>query len=191
MIRNKDRRDSDPELNKSLPLIPQIIASELKEAATLVKPLKEKGYTQIDINIGCPFPLIARKKKGSGILPFPEKVKEVLQIVTEEPDISFSVKMRLGQESADESIRLLSLLNELPLRQITLHPRLGIQQYKGETDMENFSRFYERCTIPLIYNGDLHTLEDIVAVTSCFPGISGIMTGRGLLANPALALEYQ
>ncbi|MCD8166676.1 MAG: tRNA-dihydrouridine synthase family protein [Bacteroides sp.] len=191
VIRNKDQKESDPELNHSLSLIPQILASELKEAATLVKFLKEKGYTQIDINMGCPFPLIARKKKGSGILPFPEKVREVLQIVAEEPDISFSVKMRLGQESAEESLRLLPLLNELPLRRITLHPRLGIQQYKGETDIESFSRFYEACHLSLLYNGDLHTIEDITTITERFPGLAGVMIGRGLLANPALALEYQ
>lgn len=151
----------------------------------------EKGYQEVDINLGCPFPLLAKRHNGSGILPYPEEVKALLSIVTRYPQISFSVKMRLGWEQPDECLALAPILNDLPLRQITMHPRLGKQGYKGEVDLQGFSAFREVCRLPLVYNGDIHNLEDIQRISAQFPSLAGIMIGRGLLANPALALEYK
>ena len=64
-----------------------------------------------------------------------------------------------------------------------------MQEYKGETDKEAFEAFYKGSEHPLYYNGDILTLEDIQAVTERFPRLEGVMIGRGLLANPALAQE--
>lgn len=94
-------------------------------------------------------------------------------------------------QSANESLNLLPILNDTPLKHITVHPRLGIQQYKGEVDPEGFKRFYEKCNHPIIYNGDIKSIEDISGIHQLYPQLSGIMIGRGLLANPALALEYK
>ncbi len=121
---------------------------------------------------------------------YKEEAESLLRTIEEFPDISFSVKMRLGWECADESFVLLSLLNKLPLKHITLHPRLGIQQYKGAIDWDGFSRFYEECKLPLYYNGDLVGLEDIRGIKERFPGLAGLMLGRGLLASPWLATEF-
>lgn len=152
----------------------------------------EKGYRETDINLGCPFPMLARRHNGSGMLPYPEEVKALLsEAIDRHPDIRFSVKLRLGWEQAEECLALLPLFNELPLAHIILHPRLGKQQYKGEVDLEGFEAFYKECTHPLFYNGDLHTANDIRSITTRFPRLAGIVIGRGLLANPALALEYK
>ena len=62
---------------------------------------------------------------------------------------------------------------------------------KGEVDLNGFEAFYHGCDKPLLYNGDLHTIEDIQTVTERFPRLAGVVIGRGLLANPALAWEYQ
>lgn len=83
------------------------------------------------------------------------------------------------------------LLNAAPLTEIIVHPRLGIQQYKGEVNMEGFTAFYEACRHPVIYNGDILTIEDIRCITEKFPKLTGVMIGRGLLANPALGWEYK
>ncbi len=96
----------------------------------------------------------------------------------------------MGWECADEWRPLLPLLNAAPLRRIVLHPRIGKQQYKGEVDLAAFTAFYEECAHPLVYNGDLLTVEDIRKVDEEFPRLEGVMLGRGLLANPALAWEY-
>lgn len=189
-FRRKDLRDIEPDHNQVPHLVPQLLASEMDKAEAILALFIEKGYKEVDINMGCPFPLLAKRHNGSGILPYPEEMAALLSIVERHPEISFSVKMRLGWEQAGECLNLLPLLNELPLKHITLHPRLGKQQYKGTVDMQGFTAFYENCRIPLIHNGDLMSVEDIEGITTCFPRLAGIMIGRGLLANPALAYEY-
>ena len=100
------------------------------------------------------------------------------------------MKMRLGWEEPSEALRLLPLLESLPLRQITLHARLGKQQYKGCVDMESFGRFYDACPIPLVYNGDLTTVEEMVAVEREFPRLSGLMVGRGLISKTTTEKDW-
>lgn len=191
-IRRKDIRDVDPENNQDLHLIPQLIASESDKLEQIMALFIEKGYEKADINLGCPFPVLAKRHNGAGILPYPEEVKVLLMNAIEKyPDIKFSVKLRLGWDNPEECLALLPLFNELPLTHIILHPRLGKQQYKGEVDLNAFEAFYKGCNKPLLYNGDLLTLEDIQSVSARFPKLAGLVIGRGLLANPALALEYQ
>ena len=188
-FRRKDLRDIDFENNRGVPVVPQAIASESDELRRIVDCMASLGYTRVDINLGCPFPILAYRHKGSGILPFPDEVERLLRPLESYDSLEFSVKMRLGWEEPSEALRLLPLLESLPLRQITLHARLGKQQYKGCVDMESFGRFYDACPIPLVYNGDLTTVEEMVAVEREFPRLSGLMVGRGLLAKPWLAEE--
>ena len=191
-FRRKDVRELDADNNRGVNLTPQLIASTPEKILRILALFIEKGYKNVDINLGCPFPTLAKRHNGAGLLPYPDEVKALLMAAIEaHPEIQFSVKMRLGWEDANECMALLPLLNSLPLSHITMHPRLGKQQYKGEVDLEAFQRFYAECEKPLIYNGDLLTLDDIDTISNRFPRLSGLMIGRGLLANPALALEYQ
>ena len=105
--------------------------------------------------------------------------------------IKFSVKMRLGQNTPDEAFALLPILNDAPLAHITLHPRLGKQQYKGAVDFTSFARFYDECHHPLVYNGDITSVSQIRKMESGYPKLAGIMIGRGMLARPSLAAEYK
>lgn len=190
-FRRKELRDIDPQNNTTPRLIPQLIASTPDEMKRITDLFIEQEYREIDINMGCPFPLIANRHKGSGILPYPDEAKALLEAIHHYPDVRFSIKMRLGWESKEESMELLPFLNELPLSHITLHPRLGKQQYKGVVDLNGFTTFYENCKLPIIYNGDIETAGDIQRIASLYPKLAGVMIGRGLLANPALALEYK
>lgn len=189
-FRRKELRDIDPQNNTVPKLIPQLIASTSDEMKRITDLFIDYGYQEIDINMGCPFPPIAHKHKGSGILPYPDEAKSLLETIYQYPSVRFSIKMRLGWESKEESMILLPFLNELPLSHITLHPRIGKQQYKGTVDMDGFTAFYENCTKPIIYNGNIETTEDMHRIVLQYPKLSGVMLGRGLLANPALALEY-
>lgn len=189
-FRNKELRDVAPENNREVPVVPQLIAASPDELRRITLFLKEKGYGRVDINMGCPFPMQARLHRGAGILSYASEATALLDTIHEFPEISFSVKLRLGWEKADESLSLLTVLNDLPLTHITLHPRVGVQQYKGSVDMDAFSCFYDKCSHPLFYNGDLNTVEDIRSITERFPELKGVMLGRGLLAHPWLATEY-
>lgn len=191
-FRRKDVRELDADNNRGVNLTPQLIASTPEKILRILALFIEKGYKNVDINLGCPFPTLAKRHNGAGLLPYPDEVKALLMAAFEaHPEIQFSVKMRLGWEDANECMALLPLLNSLPLSHITMHPRLGKQQYKGEVDLEAFQRFYAECEKPLIYNGDVLTVDDIENISNRFPRLSGLMIGRGLLANPALAIEYQ
>ena len=190
-FRHRDVRGIEPGNNQVPHLIPQLIAPTAEKAEKILSLFIEKGYKEADINMGCPFPILAKRHNGSGILPYPEEVQALLSLITKYPQISFSIKMRLGWEDPEECLKLAPIINELPLRQVVMHPRLGKQQYKGEVDLKAFEAFQHVCKHPLIYNGDINHIEDIHRIQEQFPGLAGMMIGRGLLANPALAWEYQ
>lgn len=190
-IRSKDIRDVECKNNTVQYLVPQIIAATPQEMRPLIALLENEGYTEIDINMGCSFPLQARKKHGAGILPHPAMVAELLSALNDYPSMRFSVKMRLGWADKAEWRALLPILNDTPLTHITMHPRLGCEQYRRLADVEEFAVFAAECRHPLVYNGDILTLQDIEQCEARFPTLHGIMIGRGLLANPALGLEYK
>ena len=189
-VRSKDMRDIRPEFNEGVPVVPQIIVKSMKEFDYLVDIVEEKGYTRIDLNMGCPFPMQAKHGRGSGLLAHVDIVEEMAKAISDKKELSFSVKMRFGWEDKDEWRPVLKLLNDTPLHQIAIHPRIGTQQYKGTVDMEAFREFAALCKHPLVYNGDVTTLAQIQKLEAEFPQLAGIMIGRGLLARPSLAAEY-
>ena len=120
-IRRKDIRDINPENNRNIHLIPQLIAPQPSTLEQIVSLFIEHNYQEADINLGCPFPMLAKRHNGAGMLPYPEEIKELLTAATEKyPQIRFSVKLRLGWENANECLALLPLLNTLPLSHIIL-----------------------------------------------------------------------
>ena len=185
-LRPKDRRDVDPAGNAGVPTVPQVIARDRDEFARLCDVLQGLGWGRIDLNMGCPFPMQVKAGRGSGLLQHPDNVEAIAEEMRLRPEVTFSVKMRLGQESEEEGLRLLPILNTMPLVHITLHPRLGRQQYKGTPDREAFSRFYEACVHPMLYNGDILSRQEVDDLLARFPGLKGVMLGRGLLARPWL-----
>lgn len=192
-IRKKDLREALPEQNRGVNIIPQVIAADAAEFEALARKLIELGHRHVNVNMCCPFPLQTRLGRGSGLLPRVEQVRELLlslKSLHDETGAEFSVKMRLGQNAADECMALLPLLNEAPLSYVIMHPRLGCQQYKGELDYDAFDRFLQGCKHPMIFNGMLTTVEEIQQLEQRYPQLVGVMIGRGLLSRPTLAAEY-
>lgn len=190
-FRKKEVNDIASVANRAVPVVPQMIAATPEEFRRIARLFEQEGYRRVDINLGCPFPKQVRMHRGAGLLPYKEECMALLRTAEEFPAIRFSVKMRLGWEDPGEALALLPFLHSLPLEHITLHPRLGIQQYKGLIDGDGLLRFMENCRLPLYYNGDIRTPEDIGSVTTRFPSLAGVMIGRGLLARPWLAYEYR
>ncbi|MDO5570318.1 MAG: tRNA-dihydrouridine synthase family protein [Bacteroidales bacterium] len=189
--RPREIRDINPENNTVEHLIPQLIASTGEELKKISALFIEKGYKEADINMGCPFPMIARRHKGSGILAHHDEVKALLDTVNVIPELRFSLKIRLGWDSPEEAINLISLINDSNISHLCVHARLGKQQYGGETDLDSFEKIYNASSHPLFYNGDVKTIEDIDNIFNRFPNLKGVTIGRGLLSNPALAMEYK
>lgn len=189
--RQRDIRDITPANNEGINIVPQIICRDTDEFHTLVNAVITTGHSHIDINMGCPFPPQARKGRGAGMLAQPQAVSEIINAIDKYPQLTFSIKMRLGLDNPQQAIDLLPTLNQARLTHITMHPRIGTQQYKGSVDMQSFAQFLQGCEKPVIYNGDITTPEQIDFISKQYPNIHGIMIGRGLLARPSLALEYQ
>ena len=189
--RRKDMRDIDFGRNASVPTVPQVIARDREEFARLCDAVQTAGWSRIDLNLGCPFPMQVKAGRGCGLMPFVERVGEIAEEMHRRKEVVFSVKMRIGQETEEEGLRLLPVINEMPLLHVVLHPRLGRQQYKGVPDKEAFSHFFEGCRHPMVYNGDVVSLEQVKALTGAFSGLKGVMVGRGLLARPWLFSEKE
>lgn len=191
-VRKQDAKDISTERNTTLSsklLTPQILPGDENEMLQLIDFCQQNGYNKIDINFGCPFPMIAKHHKGCGILPYPDEVKKILDIINKREDISFSIKMRLGMLDNTEWENIASTLNNTRLSHITIHPRIGSQQYKGDVDMESFSKFYTTIKLPIVYNGNIEDSSQANQIVGKHPNLYGIMLGRGLLRNPFLASE--
>ena len=204
--REKDLRDLEcagvAERNRTdYKVIPQIIANCVQEFKTLAEAVLQKGFTEIDFNMGCPFPMQVNRHRGAGLLINVQAVQEIMDEIKRmsgsatnangTAPVKFSVKMRLGQNSPDEAFALLPILNDTPLAHITIHPRLGKQQYKGAIDFNSFEKFYNECKHPLVYNGDITSVSQICEMERKYPKLAALMIGRGLLAHPNLAAEYK
>lgn len=189
--RPRDMRDVTSPLNANHRLIPQIIFRDAAEFRLLVSTLRESGHDRVDLNLGCPFVPQVRKGRGSGMLQSPDRLHEIAEIMAGDyPDIGFSVKMRLGVSDPAEWLRLMPLINAMPLTHLTVHPRTAAEQYSGPLHPDEFARIADSCAHPLIFNGDITTPEMIDDLRRRFPSLAGVMIGRGLLSRPSIFSEW-
>ena len=173
----------------SIPVIPQILGKEPDEFVALGNRLYELGYSELNWNMGCPMRKVAAKHRGSGILPYPDEVRSILDNVLPQLKPHLSVKVRLGLKSTDDIFRLIPVLNDYPLASVTVHPRLGRQQYNGHPDLDTFARVLPMLKAPVVYNGDIVTGADARGIRERFPGVADLMVGRGVLYRPTLPLD--
>ncbi|MBC8208236.1 MAG: tRNA-dihydrouridine synthase family protein [Desulfobulbaceae bacterium] len=184
-------RDVLPEANRSLGITPQILHTEAEGFLTLARRLTDLGYQEINWNLGCPAPMVTRKKRGSGLLPYPDEILAFLDQVIPRLQVRLSIKTRLGLEQNTELQDLLPRLDDYPLTGITIHARLGRQLYKGQCDLETFERCLALSRHPITYNGDITSRAIFHDMHQRFPGIQSWMIGRGLISNPFLAQEIR
>lgn len=178
-----------PENNKnSIPLIPQILGREPEEFVYLANILTDLGYTEVNWNIGCPMRAVTGKHRGSGILPYPDEVRQVLDAVVPHLRCKLSIKTRLGLHSKEEIFQLVAVFNDYPLASLTIHPRTGKQQYGGQPDLAAFGQVLPLLKAPVIYNGDICTAADALHIRTHFPTVADLMVGRGVLYHPTLPL---
>lgn len=181
-----------PERNRgSIPVIPQILGKEPEEFVELANRLYDIGYTEVNWNMGCPMRKVAAKHRGSGLLPHPDEVEAILDTVVPRIKPRLSVKMRLGLKQKEEIFALVPLLNQYPLASVTIHPRLGRQQYTGVPDLETFAQVLPLIKHPVIYNGDICSAADARRICERFPQVADLMVGRGVLYRPTLPLEIE
>ena len=183
--------DIIPGSDDEIETIPQLLYNNAEDFINLGKRLEDLGYTHINWNLGCPSPMVANKKRGSGLLPYDDRIVEMLEEITSELDAAISLKMRLGFIHSDEIRRLLPRLDQFDLKEIIIHPRLGKQLYRGYADRETFAECRYLTSHSLVYNGDIVKKEDFDHLCTAFSDINRWMIGRGALADPFLMADIK
>lgn len=179
-------RDIDPKNNDICRLIPQIIGNNPLEIRLLATKMCELGYRSINLNLGCPHTPVTRKKRGSGLLPYPDMIKSILDILLPSLNCSISVKLRLGLHNENEIDKVIPVLNDFPLSEIIIHPRTGAQMYEGTINQDAFQRCLELSKHVVVFNGDIFSYDDFKEKCTRFPQIDRWMLGRGIIKNPFL-----
>ncbi len=185
-IKPSHLQDLAPEENRAMPVVPQILSNHPDEFICLANTLFDLGYREVNWNLGCPFPMVAKKMRGSGLLPHPDTIDRILDKTLHGFCGDLSIKTRLGRFSAAEMDRLIPVFNRYPLARVIVHPRTGVQMYTGDVDLDAFDVCLTRISHPVVYNGDINDLAMFQMLESRFASVSGWMIGRGLIANPFL-----
>lgn len=184
-------RDVLPERNKGIPLVPQVLGNNAVEMQRVIDHLNELGYSHINWNLGCPYPMVTKKQMGAGLLPHPLVVDRVLSELFKNSALQLSVKMRLGLTTYDDWKALVPVLNSYPLNEVIIHGRAASQMYNGDVKKDVFLNMTTQLIHPACYNGNINSLDDFQSLTACMPHNSRWMIGRGLIANPLLINEIR
>ena len=190
-ITNKTLKDVLKENNKNVCLKVQVLTNISNAFNTLAKKVREIGYDEININLGCPANTVAGKGRGSGFLRYPEKLDEFLYNIYSQNDMKISVKTRLGFEDPSEIYTILDIYNKYPCCELIVHPRVRAEFYKGYPHMDMFDYTYNNSAAKVCYNGNIFTNEDYVKISEKYTNLSGVMIGRGAIANPGIFREIR
>ena len=188
-LKTKELRDVLPENNKGINLVPQILTNDSEGFISTARKLKQLGYNEINLNLGCPSGTVVGKKRGSGFLAHREEFDKFLEEIFKIDDIKISIKTRLGMDKPEEFYELIKIYNKYPMEELIIHPRTRQDFYGNKPNLEVFKDAISLSKNPVCYNGDIFTLEDHNKLVEEFKEVDKIMLGRGILANPALMNE--
>lgn len=183
---HRELQEIMPEHNEGMQVVPQLLTCRSEDFIWAARELKQMGYEEINLNLGCPSGTVVSKRKGSGFLAYPKELDEFLARIFDELDMKISIKTRIGKERPEEFSELLSIFNRYPISELIIHPRVQKEFYKGTPHMDVFAAALRDSRNPVCYNGDLFTCSDVQRLQESFPQVQTIMLGRGLIANPAL-----
>ena len=158
-LKDRELRDGGLETEdgrRELRVTPQFIGKDPVALGDCLLRVKAAGYDTADLNCGCPFPMVRNKGRGSGILRTPDVLRRMLEVGCEVMgDGKFSMKARLGIDRSDELLGLMPMINEFPLRFLTVHARTARQMYEGRCDGEMVEKVEKVAKVPIVLNGDV------------------------------------
>ena len=186
VVKGSYERDILPENNSTLEVIPQIITNDAEEFLFVAKYVQQFGYKELNWNLGCPYPMVAKCGMGSGLIKNTDQIENILKRVHNETDIIVSMKMRMGYENPTEILDVFPILEQYPIKNIAIHARIGKQLYKGGVDLDSFQKCLDTSKQKIYYNGDITSVAKFKELQERFPSIDHWMIGRGLIADPFL-----
>ena len=187
-FKTRELQEILPEHNENIYAVPQILTNRSEGFIKLAKALKDWGYEEVNLNLGCPSKTVVTKGKGSGFLAKPEELERFLTEIFDalSGEVKISVKTRIGKEDPEEFPVLLKLFNKYPMEELIIHPRVQKDGYGNVPRLELYELAEKQSVNPLCYNGDLYTREKIRNFAERFPGTERLMFGRGFLRDPGL-----
>ena len=186
ILTDRDRREIDPANNGGLPLVPQVMTCRAKDFLWAAEVVADMGYTEVNLNLGCPSGTVTAKGQGAGFLAKPEELDRFFDQVFSKVRMPVSVKTRLGIQEPEEFARLLEIYNRYPIACLTIHARVQKEKYRGPVHLDAFAQALAESRNPVCYNGDLRTAAEVEALSQRFPSVEAVMIGRGAVADPAL-----
>ncbi len=190
-LRSRDLNDILPENNCGLTLIPQLLTNNARDFINTSRVIEQLGYSEINLNLGCPSGTVVSKNRGAGFLAKKEELDAFLEEIFTASVTKISVKTRIGKAEPEEFYDLIEIFNRYPMSELIIHPRVREDYYKNKPNLNIFRDALRLSKNPVCYNGDICTVEDYNKITSLFPEVEAIMLGRGLLANPNLISEIK
>ena len=190
-LKTKELRDLLPENNKGLNIVPQILTNDSEGFILTANKLKQLGYDEINLNLGCPAGTVVSKRRGSGFLAYPEELDRFLDEIYKIKDMKISIKTRLGKEMPEEFYNLIEIYNKYPLEELIIHPRTREDFYGNIPNLKIFKEALSLSKHSICYNGDIFTTENYNEIVKEFSEIDKVMLGRGILANPGLIGEIK
>lgn len=173
-----------------VPLVVQVIGALDDGVVEATQALIDRGVQHINVNMGCPWGRMTSVLAGGGMFKHPDTVLPLLKALRAIVPGSLSVKTRAGLEAPDELFAVLDAFHDADIDFLVLHPRCVRQKYRGIADHSVTRAVIERCTFPVVANGDMNTAADVARVRD-ETGAAGIMLGRGAIADPWLFARVQ
>ena len=185
-----NREDRELPFAESVPFaaVPQILTKVPEDFLWAAQVCRDRGYEEVNLNIGCPSGTVVAKGKGAGMLTDPEELDRFLDSIYRNAPLPISVKTRVGMTEEQEFPRLLEILNRYPIQELTVHPRVRKDFYKTPIREDSFRYAVEHSVNPLCYNGDLCSVEEIALIDEKYPQVKSVMIGRGLIGDPGMLI---
>ena len=187
----RELRELTPETPCAAPVVPQILSKCAADIVWAAEGLQDMGYTVFNLNLGCPSGTVTAKGKGAGFLAHPDELDRFLDAVFSACTVPISIKTRLGVHDPAEFEALLEIYSRYPVAELTIHPRVRQDFYKGRVREDAFAAALPRCPMPVCYNGDLVSERGIRETIERYPALSALMLGRGLLGDPSLVTRVR
>ena len=182
----RERREIEPGRNEGLNVVPQLLTRRAEDFLWAAEELFQRGYREVNLNLGCPSGTVTAKGKGAGFLGRRAELEEFLDTVFARAGGPISVKTRLGVQDPEEFWALLELYNRYPIVELTIHPRVQKDLYRHPVRREKLGRMLAESRNPVCYNGDMVTQRDLAELEGTWKGFEAVMIGRGLIADPAM-----
>ena len=182
----------DPAILKSIthnptgrPVVAQMIGNDVAALVRTARELQQHPVAAIDLNLGCPVPIVYRKCAGGGLLRDPERIGQILDALRAAIEIPFTVKTRIGFEDAAAFDELLAVFARHDLDLLTVHARTVKEMYRSAPRYEFVRRAVAALSCPVLANGNVYSAgkaNEVLTLT----GAAGLMIGRGVIRNPWL-----